>query len=76
MASAGRTITKSGIVATQIDIRAPSYGPNGGVTDILEEAKAAFRQTWDGHGAFETACGRSPRSNEELRKWLERRRAR
>ena len=58
---------------TQIGIRAPSYGPNGGVADTLDEAKAAFRQTWDGYGAFETACGRSPRSNEELHDWLERR---
>jgi len=40
---------------TQIGIRAPSYGPN---------AKAAFRRSWDGYGAFESACGRSPRSNE------------
>ena len=56
---------------TQIGIRAPSYGPNGGVADTLDEAKAAFRQTWDGYGAFETACGRSPRSNEELHEWLE-----
>jgi hypothetical protein len=58
---------------TQIGIRAPSYGPNGGVADTLDEAKAAFRQTWDGYGAFETACGRVPRSNEELHDWLERR---
>jgi hypothetical protein len=28
---------------TQIDIRAPMYGPTGGVADSLEEAKAAFR---------------------------------
>jgi hypothetical protein len=26
-----------------------------------------------GYGAFETACGRSPRSNEELHEWLRRR---
>jgi hypothetical protein len=58
---------------TQIDIRAPSYGPNGGVTDTFEDAKAAFRRSWDGYGAFESACGRSPRSNEELHEWLERR---
>ena len=51
---------------TQIGIRAPSHGPNGGVADTLDEAKAAFRRTWDGYGAFESACGRSPRSNEEL----------
>ena len=53
---------------TQISIRAPSYGPNGGVADTLD---AAFRRTWDGYGAFESACGRSPRSNEELHEWLE-----
>ena len=51
----------------QIGIRAPSYGPN---------AKAAFRRSWDGYGAFESACGRSPRSNEELHEWLELRRGR
>ena len=28
---------------TQIDLRAPSHGPNGGVTDSLDEAKATFR---------------------------------
>jgi hypothetical protein len=58
---------------TQIGIRAPSYGPNGGVTDTFEDAKAAFRRAWDGYGAFENACGRSPGSNEELHEWLERR---
>jgi hypothetical protein len=61
---------------TQIGIRAPSYGPNGGVADTLDEAKTAFRQTWDGYGEFEAACGRSPRSNEELHEWPERRRDR
>jgi hypothetical protein len=55
---------------TQIDIRAPSYGPNGGVLDTFEEAKAAFRRSWDGYGAFEHTCGRYPRSNEELEQWL------
>jgi hypothetical protein len=54
---------------TQIDW-GPSYGPNGGVTDTLDEAKAAFRRAWDGYGAFEHACARSPRSNEELENWL------
>jgi hypothetical protein len=54
-------------------IRAPSYGPNGGVADTLDEAKVAFRRTWDGYGAFESTCGRSPRSNEELHEWLEQR---
>jgi hypothetical protein len=54
----------------QIDIRASSYGPNGGVADTFEEAKAAFRRTWDGYGAFEHTCGRYPRSNEELEQWL------
>jgi hypothetical protein len=58
---------------TQIGIRAPSYGPNGGVADTFEDAKAAFRRSWDGYGAFESACGRSPRSNEELHEWIERR---
>ena len=42
---------------TQRDIRAPTYGPNGGVADTLE--------TWDGYGAFENTHGRSPRSNQE-----------
>ena len=42
---------------TQISIPAPSYGPNGGVADTLDQAKAAFRRTWDAYGAFETACG-------------------
>ena len=55
---------------TQIEVRAPSYGPNGGVANTFEEAKAAFRRTWDGYGVFENACGRSPRSNEELQLWL------
>jgi hypothetical protein len=55
---------------TQIDIRAPSYGPNGGVADTFEDAKAAFRRTWDGYGAFENAHGRSPHSNQELEQWL------
>jgi hypothetical protein len=31
---------------TQIDPRAPSHGPNGGVADSLDEAKAAFRAAW------------------------------
>ena len=57
---------------TQIGIRAPSYDPNGGVTDTFEDAKAAFRRSLDGYDAFESACGRSPRSNEELHEWLER----
>ena len=69
MRSTGRELW----LGTQIGIRAPSYGPNGGVADALNEAKAAFRQTWDGYGAFETACGHSPRSNEELHEWLKRR---
>ena len=58
---------------TQIGRRAPSYGPNGGVAATFKDAKAAFRRSWDGYGAFESACGRSPRSNEELHEWLERR---
>jgi hypothetical protein len=56
---------------TQIGIRAPSHGPNGGAAGTLDEAKAAFRRTWNGYGAFESSCGRSPRSNEELHEWLE-----
>jgi hypothetical protein len=31
-------------------MRPPSHGPNGGVADSLDEAKAAFRAAWD-------ACG-------------------
>ena len=69
MRSTGRELWQR----TQISMWAPSYGPNGGVADTLDEAKAAFRRTWDGYGAFETACGRSPRSNEELYEWLKRR---
>jgi hypothetical protein len=26
---------------------APSHGPNGGVADSLDEAKAAFRAAWE-----------------------------
>jgi hypothetical protein len=55
---------------TQRDIRAPTYGPDGGVADTLEDAKATFRRTWNGYGAFESACGRSPRSNQEREQWL------
>jgi len=29
---------------SQIDLRAPSHGPNGGVADNLDEAKAALRR--------------------------------
>jgi hypothetical protein len=47
----------------------PSYGPNGGVAETFEDAKAAFRRTWEAYGAFENACGRSPRSNEEPQQW-------
>jgi hypothetical protein len=28
----------------------PSHGPNGGVADSLDEAKAAFRAEWEAHG--------------------------
>ena len=35
---------------TQVGARAPTYGPNGGVTDSLQEAMAAFRRAWDAHG--------------------------
>ena len=55
---------------TQIGIRAPTYGPNGGVANTFEDAKDAFRRTWDGYGAFENAHGHSPRSNPELEQWL------
>jgi hypothetical protein len=34
---------------TQIDW-GPSYGPNGGVADSLDEAKTAFRRAWDARG--------------------------
>jgi hypothetical protein len=61
------------VLWTQISIRAPTYGPNGGVAVSLDQAKAAFRLTWDRYGAFEAARGRPPRSNEELHDWSERR---
>ena len=32
---------------TQSGIFQPSHGPNGGVADSLDEAKAAFRAAWD-----------------------------
>ena len=35
---------------TQIDIRAPTYGPNGRIADTRDEAGAAFRRTWEAHG--------------------------
>ena len=56
-------------VAVDAD-RHPSYGPNGGVADTFEDAKATFRRTWDAYGVFESARGRSPRSNEELHEWM------
>jgi hypothetical protein len=41
---------------TQSGIRAPSSGPNGGVADTFEDAKAAFRCSWDvATRAFESA---------------------
>jgi hypothetical protein len=43
---------------TQIGIFQQMHGVNGGVADTLDEAKTAFRQTWDGYGAFEMACAR------------------
>jgi hypothetical protein len=43
--------------------------PTGGVANTLQEAKAAFRRTWDQWGQFAIAHGRSPRSNEELQQW-------
>jgi hypothetical protein len=42
---------------TQIGIRAPSYGPNGGVANTLDEAKTAFRQTWDGSAHLKRRVG-------------------
>jgi hypothetical protein len=35
---------------TQIDIRAPTHGPNGGVADSLGEAEAAFPAAWEAGG--------------------------
>ena len=32
--------------AGQIRLAQPSHGPNGGVADTLDEAKAAFRAAW------------------------------
>jgi hypothetical protein len=31
---------------TQSGLAQPSHGPNGGVADTLDEAKAAFRAAW------------------------------
>jgi hypothetical protein len=39
---------------TQIGIRAPSYGPNGGVADTLDEAKATFRAAGEARALAET----------------------
>jgi hypothetical protein len=50
----------------------PGAGLMGG-GGFPRSRQAAFRRGWDGYGAFESACGRSPRSNEELHEWLERR---
>jgi hypothetical protein len=30
-----------------IAVRVPTHGPNGGAPDSLDEAKAAFRATWE-----------------------------
>ena len=38
-------------VAVDAD-RHPSYGPNGGVADTFEDAKATFRRTWDAYGGY------------------------
>ena len=38
-------------VAVDAD-RHPSYGPNGGVADTFENAKATFRRTWDAYGGY------------------------
>jgi hypothetical protein len=32
---------------TQSGLAQPSHGPNGGVADTLDEAKAAFRAAWE-----------------------------
>jgi hypothetical protein len=37
---------------TQIDWGPTCTGPNGGVADTFDDAKAAFRRTWDAYGAF------------------------
>ena len=42
---------------TQIDIRAPMYGPNGGVADTLDDAKKAFRCAWDAYGCARPGPG-------------------
>ena len=31
-------------------LRLPTHGPNGGVADSLDEAKAAFRAAWEAGG--------------------------
>jgi hypothetical protein len=46
MSSAGRELWRW----TQIDERAPTHGPNRGVADSLDEAKAALRAEWEAHG--------------------------
>jgi hypothetical protein len=35
---------------TQIGVRAPTHGPNGGIADCLDEAKAAFKTAWETAG--------------------------
>jgi hypothetical protein len=35
---------------TQTGERAPTHGPNGGIADSLDEAKAAFRRAWERAG--------------------------
>jgi hypothetical protein len=32
---------------TQIGLRAQTHGPNGGVADSLDDAKAAFQAAWE-----------------------------
>jgi hypothetical protein len=38
------------IARTMIGLRVPTHGPNGGVADSLDEAKAAFRRAWEAAG--------------------------
>jgi hypothetical protein len=45
MCSTGRELWRW----TQSGIFQPSHGPNGGMADSLDEAKAAFRAAWEAH---------------------------
>jgi hypothetical protein len=57
---------------TQIGIRAPSHGPKAVRWIHWTKPRPRSGGRGNGYGAFESACGRSPRSNEELHEWQRR----